>query len=121
MSKNMRNRQKGSALITTVLVAVLVCAMIVLMMSLSLYGQSLAKAERSSVIRQDQLDMLAALFLEFGVEPAEDFGYDVEVTYFDGGHSVMTVRNKPSDDVCVMLVECVDGKIIKQLYNVSYP
>ncbi len=122
MSKNKRNCQKGSALITTVLVAVLVCALIVLMMSLSLYGQSLAKASRSSVIRQDRLDLLSALFLEFGVEPAEDFGYDLEIQYFNGGFSVMTVRDNPQDDVCVMLLERdAEGRVIRHLYNVYYP
>ena len=45
-----RNRKKGSALITTVLVAVLVCAMVTLMLSLSLYGQSLAKAGSVQVV-----------------------------------------------------------------------
>ena len=57
-----RNRKKGSALITTVLVAVLVCAMVTLMLSLSLYGQSLAKAGSVQVVLQDRLDMLTSLF-----------------------------------------------------------
>lgn len=116
-----RNRKKGSALITTVLIAVLVCAMVTLMLSLSLYGQSLAKANGSQVVRQDRLDMLTSLFLEFGVEPVEDFGYDIQVRQLDNGHSLMVVRNTPDDDTCVMLVERDDGRLVKQLYGVYYP
>lgn len=116
-----RNRKKGSALITTVLVAVLVCAMVTLMLSLSLYGQSLAKAGGVQVVLQDRLDMLTSLFLEFGVEPVEDFGYDIQVRQLDSGRSLMVVRNADDDENCVMLVERDDGKLVKRLYNVYYP
>ncbi len=121
MSRKKRNGKKGSALITTVLVAVLVCALVTLMLSLSLYGQTLAKAEKGHVIHQDRLDMLSALFLEFGVEPAEDFGYDIQVYQLSNDRSVMAVRSDPKNDMCVMLVERNNGKLVKQLYNVLYP
>ena len=117
---NKRNPKKGSALITTVMVALLVCALVGIMLSLSMYDKTLAKNSELAVTRQNQLDMLTDLFLKYGNVPAENFGYTINVYHFENGNSTMTVRTSPTELICTMVVEQRDGDLIARYYNTTY-
>lgn len=114
------NTKKGSALITTVMVVLLVGALIGIVLSLSLYDKTLAKMAQQEVTKQNKLDMMTDLFLKYGTVPSETYGYDVKVYHYENGDSVMTVRNKPEDVLCEMVVTQRDGDLIKREYHVSY-
>jgi len=115
-----RNTKKGSALITTVMVALLVCALVGTMLSLALWDKNLAKTAEKEVTKQNQLDMLTDVFLKYGVKPENTFGYSIEVFYFEDGSSTMTVRAKETSPLCTMLVSQHNGEIIERYYDVPY-
>ena len=117
---NKRNAKKGSALITTVMVVLLVCGLVGAMLSLSLWSKTLAKSQEYEVTRKNELDMLTDLFLKYGIAPAETFGYSIDVFYYEDGTSVMTVRSEKDSPLCTMVVEQLAGDLIARYYDVPY-
>ncbi len=117
---NKRRAKKGSALITTVMVVLLVCALIGTMLSLSLWAKTLSKGREKSLTRQNQLDMLTDMFLKYGMEPSDTFGYFIDVFYYEDGTSVMTVRAKEDNVLCDMVVEQLNGELISRYYDIPY-
>ena len=115
-----RNAKRGSALITTVMVVLLVCALVGTMLSLSLWAKSLSKGREKSLTKQTQLDMLTDMFLKFGNKPSDTFGYFIDVFYYEDGTSVMTVRAKEDKVLCDMVVEQLNGDLIARYYDVPY-
>lgn len=115
-----RNAKKGSALITTVMVALLVCALVGTMLSLALWDKTLAKSAEREVNKQNQLDMLTDLFLKYGTKPVDTFGYSIEVFHYEDGSSTMTVRLKEDSPLCTMLVTQRNGEIIERYYDVPF-
>lgn len=114
------NPKKGSAMITTILVMLLVCALVTAMLALGMYSQSLSKTAERVVTRQNRLDMLTDLFLEYNTVPVEKFGYTIDVYYFEDGSSTMTVRQKPNATLCDMIVEQRNGELIARYYDAPY-
>lgn len=115
-----QNRKKGSAMITTILVMLLVCVLVTIMLTLSMYSQSMSKTAERLATRQNRLDMLTDLFLEYNHVPNENFGYSINVYYFEDGSSTMTVRQKETSVLCDMIVEQRDGEIIARYYDAPY-
>ena len=115
-----RNAKKGSALITTVMVVLLVCALIGTMLSLSLWAKTLSKGREKALTKQAQLDMLTDLFLKYGTEPIDTFGYFIDIFYYEDGTSTMTVRVKEDSVLCDMVVEQLNGELIARYYDIPY-
>ncbi len=115
-----RNCKKGSAMVTTILVILLVCALVATMLTLSMYDTSLAKITDLNATRMNQLDMLTDLFLKYNTVPAKDFGFHINVYYYENGNSTMTVRLKETSTLCEMIVEQRNGELIKRIYNAPY-
>lgn len=115
-----RNCKKGSAMVTTILVILLVCALVATMLTLSMYDTSLAKVTDINATRMNQLDMLTDLFLKYNTVPSKDFGFHINVYYYENGNSTMTVRMKESSTLCEMIVEQRNGELIKRIYNAPY-
>lgn len=107
-------------MVTTILVMLLVCVLVTIMLTLSLYSQSLSKTQERLITRQNRLDMLTDLFLEYNNVPSETFGYTIHVYYFEDGSSTMTVRSKPTSILCDMVVEQRDGELIARYYDIPY-
>lgn len=117
---NKRDTKKGSALITTVMVVLLVCALIGSMLALSLWSKTQAKERERALTKQARFDMLTDLFLQYGIAPEETFGYFIDVFYYEDGTSTMTVRIKEDSVLCDMVVEQLNGDLIARYYDVPY-
>ena len=82
--------------------------------------QSMSKTAERLVTRQNRLDMLTDLFLEYNHVPDQNFGYDIKVYYFEDGSSTMTVRQKETSVLCDMIVEQREGELIARYYDAPY-